>query len=52
MRSSLLGARAHAVLVRTERRLVRFFFVLEEELRPVSAAACLVLTQAEFPCWE
>lgn len=27
-------ARTYAVLVRTERRLVRFFFVLEEELRP------------------
>lgn len=27
-------ARTHAVLVRSERRLVRFFFVLEEELRP------------------
>lgn len=28
------SARTHAVLVRSERRLVRFFFVLEEELRP------------------
>lgn len=28
------SARTHAVLVRLERRLVRFFFVLEEELRP------------------
>ncbi|XP_056882796.1 protein phosphatase 1, regulatory (inhibitor) subunit 14Bb isoform X1 [Takifugu flavidus] len=37
MRSSLFffrSARTHAVLVRLERRLVRFFFVLEEELRP------------------
>lgn len=36
MRSRLFfrSARTHAVLVRSERRLVRFFFVLEEELRP------------------